>query len=331
MVFRSKEKNQQLNDIKRIPESIKPLDDRFHGTIKHVGAEWWYFDAILTNNYSIHFGLRTYSKKKRGMISPQIEIYKDGQFLFEKTTRYLFKDIDITRTLPIVKHKENVLMTINKDLYDQTKKWQYRISLFFENYGMDLIFDGTTPGWKFETDAESWTVALPKANVKGRLMIDGEEISVEGMGYHDHNWNYNMVTVMNYGQGWYWGKIASKHFNIVWAKIVKSNKYEILAVINTDDGNFYNIDPKNIYLTIDTETKAGRFKTPSHFHLKINEAIDGTPFDIDVDMHAHGIHYNSIIVAPYFRYHVKSKGYISIGSEKEPVNDMQIMEFLRFS
>jgi hypothetical protein len=331
MVFRSKEKNHQLINGKRILEPIEPSDDRFHGAIKHVGAEWWYFDAIFTNDYSIHLGLRTYSKKKRGMISPQLEIYKDGQFLVEETTRFLFKDVDISKTLPIVKHNDKVLMAINNDLYEHDKKWQYHINLFLKKYGFDLTFDGTTPGWKFETDRESWTVSLPKSKVKGTLMIDGEEIPVEGMGYHDHNWNYNMVTVMNYGQGWYWGKIASKHFNIVWAKIVKSNKYEIIAVINKDGGNYYNIDPKNIDLTIDANMKVGRFKTPSHFHLKISEIIEGIPINVDVDMHAHGIHYNSIIVAPYFRYHVKSTGTIAIGSEKETVNDLQIMEYLRFS
>ena len=96
MVFWSKEKNYQLIDGKRILEPIQPSDDRFHGAIKHVGAEWWYFDAIFTNEYSIHLGLRTYSKRKRGIISPQIEIYNDGQFLVEETTRLLFKDVDIS-------------------------------------------------------------------------------------------------------------------------------------------------------------------------------------------------------------------------------------------
>ena len=331
MVRSTKQKKQYLLDVKRDIESITPIDDAFHGTKKHVAAEWWYFDAIFKNNYSIHLGLRTYSKKNRGMISPQIEIYKDGQFICEETTRLLFRHVDISKTIPMVKHNDHTIMKLNQDHYNKTKQFQYHINCFLNNYGFDLTFDATTLGWKFETEAESWTVALPKANVKGIIMVDGEEIPVEGMGYHDHNWNYSMVTVMNYGQGWYWGKIASKHFNIVWAKIVKSNKYEILAVINKDNEKFYNIDPKNILLTIDTDTKAGRFKAPSHFHIKIQETIEDIPIDVDVDMHSQGIHYNSIIIAPYFRYHVSSTGYISIGSENEQVNKMQIMEYLRFS
>jgi len=44
------------------------------------------------------------------------------------------------------------------------------------------------------------------------------------------------------------------------------------------------------------------------------------------------IHYNKVlIIAPYWRYHVKTKGYITLGSKKELVNETQIMEFLKFS
>ena len=49
-------------------------------------------------------------------------------------------------------------------------------------------------------------------------------------------------------------------------------------------------------------------------------------------METHEIHYNKVlIIAPYWRYHIKAKGNISLGSIKESVNETQIMEFLKFS
>ena len=62
------------------------------------------------------------------------------------------------------------------------------------------------------------------------------------------------------------------------------------------------------------------------------DVVNGIPIKADVQMDSHEIHYDKVLIlAPYWRYHVKAKGYISVGSNKEPVNDMQIMEYLKFS
>ena len=39
---------------KYLPEDISPKDDAYHYTKKLFSDEWWYFDAIFDNNYSIH-------------------------------------------------------------------------------------------------------------------------------------------------------------------------------------------------------------------------------------------------------------------------------------
>ncbi|MFO7678003.1 MAG: hypothetical protein R6V50_06465, partial [Thermoplasmatota archaeon] len=46
---------------------INPSDDAYHGNINLLDIEWWYFDAVFENGYSIHFGLRTYHIKKSGI------------------------------------------------------------------------------------------------------------------------------------------------------------------------------------------------------------------------------------------------------------------------
>ena len=74
-----------------IVENIIPSDDAFHGSPKRISAEWWYFDAILNNDYSIHIGFRTISRKKIGFVMPFIEIYKNGDLKHIKKKRFLLK------------------------------------------------------------------------------------------------------------------------------------------------------------------------------------------------------------------------------------------------
>jgi hypothetical protein len=48
-------------------------------------------------------------------------------------------------------------------------------------------------------------------------------------------------------------------------------------------------------------------------------------------MEIESTHFKSIMIFPYWRYHIKTEGYISINSQKEKVNDTHIMEFFRLA
>ena len=224
-----------MNDIYEKPnvEDITPSDDAYHGSPKRISAEWWYFDAIFNNKYSAHVGFKTFSRKNLGMVSPNIQFYKDGEFILNAAKRFLFRNFETSNQVPIVKLFKKPVIEFNQDRYNKSGEWVYNFNLKIENNAIYLEFKGLTKGWKIETDNESWTVALPKATVTGEIIVNGKKMSVNGIGYHDHNWNYSMLTVMNYGIGWYWGKIRSDSFVIVWANIIKSKKRsQILAVVN---------------------------------------------------------------------------------------------------
>lgn len=121
---------------------------------------------------------------------------------------------------------------------------------------MNLIFDGTTIGWKIETDTTCWAVPLPKATVTGTLTIHGKSITVSGIGYHDHNWGYSPATVIQ-NQGWYWGRITAESLHLTWANTFASlHEQDLIAVLNketTQQNNektsVYCIHPKNINFT----------------------------------------------------------------------------------
>ena len=320
------------NSVKPNVEDIIPSDDAFHGSPKRISAEWWYFDAIFNNNYSAHIGFKTFSRKRLGMVSPNIQFYKEGQFVVNAAKRYLFRNFETSKEVPIVKLFNKSVFEFNDDNYNKSGDWIYKFKLKIDKNAVDLEFKGVTKGWKIETENECWTVALPKAIVTGDIVVNGKKMKVNGIGYHDHNWNYSMLTVMNYGRGWYWGKIRSKSFNIVWANIIKTaKKSEILAVVNQDNNGFYNIDPKNIHFKAEKFTRVHGRKTPTHFSLKIDDVVDDTSVKADMKMESENIHFDKALLAPYWRHHIKTVGNISIGNKIEQVDTNHIMEFLSFT
>ena len=319
---------------KLTPEGIAPTDDAFHGSPGRFGAEWWYFDAVFNNGYSLHIGCRTFSRKKWGMVSPFLEFYRNGFLEAKSVDRVFFRDFHTSSSFPFVQLSDKKIIDFDKERFKDSGKWVYDVSLDFGDNSADLIFVGTTKGWKIETlGAESWTVALPKAKVTGEIVVDGEKMSISGVGYHDHNWNYGLLTAMNYGKGWYWGKIMSKSLSVSWADIIRPNyKDDLLAVVNQDDNGFFAVKPEKIQFDTGGFVRIHDRKAPKNFSLRIDDVVNDVPVVVDVEMVARKIHYNRVLlVAPYWRYHVEAKGFIQLGSHKEEINPVQIMEFLRFS
>ncbi len=313
-------------------EDIIPSDDAFHGSPKRVSAEWWYFDAIFDNRYSAHIGFKTFSRKKLGMVSPNIQYYKDGRLVVNTAKRFLFRSFETSKKVPTVKLFKKPVFEFNQDMYKKSGDWIYNYKFKIKDNAVDLNFKGVTKGWKIETDKESWAVVLPKAIVSGEIVVNGKKMNVDGIGYHDHNWNYSMLTVMNYGIGWYWGKIRSESFVIVWANIVKSPKRsELIAVINQDDKGYLNINPKNIHFSVEKISRSKYKKIPTCFKLKIDDMVNDKPVKVDVNMESQNYHYGKQLLADYWRYHVKSNGVISVGSKTETLdNEIQIIEYLKY-
>ena len=320
------------NFVKPNVEDILPSDDAFHGSPKRISAEWWYFDTIFNNKFSAHIGFKTFSRKKLGMVSPNIQFYKDGSLVVNTAKRFLFRNFETSKEIPIVKLFKKPIFEFNQDSYNKSGDWIYNYKLKINNNAVDLEFKGVTKGWKIETDNECWTVALPKAIVTGEIVVNGKKMNVNGIGYHDHNWNYSMLTVMNYGRGWYWGKISSKSFVIVWANIIKSSKKsEILAVLNQDNNGYLNINPKNIHFKAEKFSRVNYKKIPTCFRLQIDDIVKDKSIKIDIKMESQNFHYGKQLLADYWRYHVKSLGKISVGSKTESFdNKIQIIEFLNY-
>jgi predicted secreted hydrolase len=224
-------------------------------------------------------------------------------------------------------------MIFDYDTYNKTGKCNYRISVQIDHIKVNLTFLQKTQGFKYITEYEGWTVAQPKAVVRGTLTIDDNIIPVQGRGYHDHNWNFSISTGLR-SRGWYWGKVTSTNYTVTWANILTTPFYtnqidENIAIINTLNEGFTNIHPENIvFSSNEKEYQNGRF-IPTEFHLK----IDQDDILVNVTFNAMSIQRGppDFLTIHYWRYFVSVNGYIQVEGKRDQIQDMiQIIEYVRF-
>lgn len=319
-----------MTQTKYFPKEITPKDDAYHPCINPISEEWWYFDAIFDNNYSIHADFTSYTKNAR-VSSSAIEIYKNGELESKIIKRHFSKPVKLSIDYPQVKLNDEKIINFDLERFNKTGEWVYNFSQKLDDCEINLNFVGTTKGWKIVTDELSWTVAQPKAKVTGDITLNGKKMKVNGIGYHDHNWNNTFLTFFKIF-GWYWGKITSKTFNLTWAHLLKNKTQgELFAILNTDNQGFYSINPENISLNADKFISSHGRKIPSVFNLKIKDFVKNIPISVDVTMEIRNMHFKSLLFFPYWRYHIKTNGFISMDSYKEQVNDTHIMEFFRLA
>jgi len=317
---------------------ITPKDDVFHGNINIIDVEWWYFDAVFDNGYSIHIGIRVYHLKNSGLLESRINIYKNGIVESESTKRDFYNSFVPSNKYPDLKINGKKVVEFNRERYEKYGEWIYDVSIKIGNIDVNLNFIGTTTGWKIETSETCWAVALPKAQVKGEINFQDRKISVKGIGYHDHNWGYSPSTMFK-NIGWFWGRVTGDFLNLTWANTIHNiKKGDLLAVINQDEKTpkstkqYYSINPKYIKFIPKNFKKNHRKLIPTEFDLIINSTLEpDIPIHAEIHMKSIFTQHSKIFTAHYWRYHVESYGKITINSKIDTLDKKnQIMEFLLF-
>jgi predicted secreted hydrolase len=309
-------------------ENIELKDDAFHGTHNYFSVEWWYFDAILNDEYALHAGFKVYSIKNVGIVYPIIEIYKGRDLIFRILKPYLLDSLSTSTSYPSVKVDGQSIIEFDREEFNTTGRWKYTVSVEINNHGVNLTFIGTTTGWKYTIlGREEWAVILPKANVYGTLTIDGKSINVTGRGYHDHNWNYTMRTKVT-EWGWYWGRLTGETYTLLFAWFMKTPlKYENLVVLNIDNDGYIEIDPKDIELSFTNYTWKNGIRIPSHFRL----SVENTSIKVDVIMDTLSIQLLGSPIVHYWRYFVNVNGFINLDDDIENfIDSVQMFEVMRF-
>lgn len=190
-------------------------DDTLHPYDKPEYYEWWYFDARFDNGYSCVATFHWRNPFTQPHIpTVQVFIYSpDGK----KHVGMAAVDIKECSSSP---HKCDVKMGANFARQEDNK---YVISLHARKCGVDLTYHRKIPGWKQNGDGylfndgekkQGWVIAAPRSEVKGTIHIDGADIPVSGLGYHDKNWgNANIDDCF---RGWYWGRLYDTDFTLIY-------------------------------------------------------------------------------------------------------------------
>ena len=303
-------------------ENIELKDDAFHGADSLNFAEWWYFDAIFDNNYSAQITIYVFGVLTQKFIISQVNFYKNGISVFSKQEYYIFNELDVSKEIPFIQIDGKQLM---KGYIDEISGlWTYDVTLDFADTSIDLQFIGKTKGWKGDLSIGGWAAILPKAEVNGKIKLDDVEYFVKGIGYHDHNWGMNLFDLLHFG--WYWGKINSDNLTIVWFVILNTRfDTENLCVISKDEGEYINIDSKDIYFNAKDYNLDYIWLIPNSFVLKVN--IKDIYFSIL--MNAQTIDSDFKINGHYWRYHINCLGNIIINGDMKDISSIQIAEFMR--
>ena len=188
--------------------------------------EWWYIDVTLKNGYQIvvvfYMPLYTFRSQKPLTIvevyGPRGEKIEHGMCM-EKRSKGL-------------KNSGGVAIGTN---YFKGQYPEYKLFWKNDKIELDLVFKNQMKSWKLGTgllfrDEKTeryfnWVVPVPRATVSGSLKIKDRFIEVDGVGYHDHNWgNFVLKDVFSW---WYWGRIFTDEYTIIYAKIEENKSGHI--------------------------------------------------------------------------------------------------------
>ncbi len=209
-----------------------PEHDGIHIDINEKGtAEWWYFDAILDNGYTV-VGFFRARHERTGETGVEIMVYKPNDEKIQTVVDYKRTDFTIA--------DNNAELSIGKNYikvdYSNKKLPTYEIFLDEDDMGIHLTYKSKVEGWMpgrgsvdfGDKGLFGWAVAIPQADVVGTIKVEGEEMSVKGVGYHDHNWlNFKLPLYLQY---WYMGHYFSGDFSFIFAYIACNKKLDEHAI-----------------------------------------------------------------------------------------------------
>ena len=305
-------------------EDITFKDACYNGSSTKIWRpfEWWYFDAVFDNNYSMEFSINHACIEGVGIIMPLLNIYKDGELLAHNEELLLPKEFIASKEKPLIILSGQQIITGH---VDKSGNWIFDVSLQMEDCAIALRFSSVTQGWKSKIlDMWWWGVIQPNAYVNGTISIHNETIPVKGTGYQEHVWDGTVPVVW----GWFWGKFVSESMSIIWTDIFKNpwTQY-IMIVLNQDNGSYINIPYEKIQFSMTNYTFNDGWLIPASFRLKVED--EEIQMDIKADT-INIVHQTSFVSFNYWRYHVHVKGTISFNSTTENIDNVQIMDLTRF-
>ncbi|MHA2026043.1 MAG: lipocalin-like domain-containing protein [Candidatus Thorarchaeota archaeon] len=215
--------------------TILPLeleDDALHIEVgKKNQFEWWYFDAHLEGGYTLvafFYAAIPNPGLDQGKIAVELTLLRPDGRKTQKIIKYKKPDFYASREKPDVKIGENYMKV---EFHDDGLP-TYEIFLEDEDLMFHLTYKAQVKGWKPGTGYShfadlghfAWVVPFPRASVEGTVRDGDKTMSVNGVGYHDHNWlNFSFQSIIDY---WMWGRVYSENYTVSYAFIQCNEKVD---------------------------------------------------------------------------------------------------------
>jgi hypothetical protein len=297
-------------------------DALYNGTTISYPLEWYYFDSVLSDGYSVEFHLICGPTDTVGVVSPMVNIYKDGQLIFHDAKYQYINTFEASENSLKIWYDDKILI---EGWVNDQNQWDLFLNYSVENMSINLRFNSVSQPWKaMVLDMWWWAVLIPNSVVKGTITIDDQKTIVTGNGYVEHAWEGRIPTVW----GWYWGKFVGKNLSVIWSEIFE-NPFEryLVMVVNELNGSYISIPYEDISIHFKDFHFNDFWLIPKRFDFKVNSN------QISLDLKAEAIniiHQTSIVSFNYWRYHVHITGTISYKGQIEHIDNIQIMDLTRF-
>jgi hypothetical protein len=307
------------------PQDIILRDDAFHGHRNFPLTEWWYFDAMFDNGYSVQLSVRVINIFGKGIVFERLDLYYNYSIIADQVTIHRITDFFASSEVPFVQLQGKTILSGTQNT--TSGFFDYNVSFEYPGCAALLHFIGCTQGWKGQQKSgEWWAVAVPRADVTGQIIVNNETIYVTGNGYHDHNWDVTAKSLLRFG--WFWGKFNSPGYTVTWSALLPTRTtMKPILVLNRKNAGYLGVPSSEVWFSLQDVHLNHLMRVPYFFNIA---TMTGTVFLI-VDMEVIHVDYKHLLGSmQYWRFHVKCIGTILTDGHAEIVDDVFIAEYIRF-
>lgn len=233
-------------------------DDVWHN-LGDASYEWWYFDAIANDGYSLvitlFYGLpfSPYYNSKIAAAQTGVGQAPAGQhcavyFCLYKQDRgtavyalneYSQRHFHASSQTPQVKLNNSSLNYTSEGGFtltiDEPALWKRHIHAELSFQPLFQPQFNNLPGQASDNSTHLWNCVAPRCQVSGDIEITGifkqQKIHFQGLGYHDHN--YGSRPMHHDMNRWHWGRLHTTNFTSIYYLIEDQAKPQnLLAVFN---------------------------------------------------------------------------------------------------
>lgn len=245
-----------ISDFSQDIRTVKP---------KPGSYEWWYFDAISTDGYSIviiFYDGNPFSRKyiqelyAKGNVAAgkfpaiSISVYNKKKPVFYSFEEFKAENADYSQKNPVGYAGQN-------SFYGQKNEGKLRYVVRLnqtvpngDNIKGTLTFFGTEKNLSAlgnetadNNSKHTWNLILPLCEVTGNLEISGyqyEKIEFSGTGYHDHN--TGSEPMKNSFDEWYWGRYHTSDAVFVYYLMREKGSWKKRAWMIMENGEVLRAD-----------------------------------------------------------------------------------------